>query len=129
MADFTLWLDKGKKQVDPRMFSTKAEEMAKAIGREDNRKNKSTQLRRFFDELLRINTRAQSENDDWNITQPLVHMMVAKVAYAQGRGLVTESFVDVMRSGITKIDDKDDLQVFTSFLEAFMGFYKLYRPQ
>ena len=128
MAAITLWKDKTTKAVDPTLFSTIAEEKAKEIGREDRRKNKSTQLRRFFDEILRINTRAQSEGDDWLITHPLVHMMVAKAAYAQGRNLVTESFVNLMRDGITQINDRDDLRVFTNFMEAFMGFYKMHRP-
>jgi CRISPR-associated protein Csm2 len=142
MASISLWQDKANKQVDPRLFSTIAEDLAIAISEEGkiddkgypikdpNRfKNKSTQLRRFFDELLRINTRAQSEGDDWNLTHPMVHMMVAKTAYAHGRKLVTASFVKLMRDGITSIDDQDDLHVFTNFMESFMGFYKLYRPK
>ncbi|WP_456386491.1 type III-A CRISPR-associated protein Csm2 [Desulfolithobacter sp.] len=129
MASITLWKDKAKRQVDPALFSTIAEDKARSIGQEDRRKNKSTQLRRFFDELVRINTRAQSEGDDWNLTLPMVHMMVAKTAYAQGRGLVTESFVKLMRDGITQVHDRDDLQVLTNFMEAFMGFYKVYGPK
>ncbi len=129
MAAITLWKDKKNKQVDPNLFSTIAEEMARTIGQEDRRKNKGTQLRRFFDELVRINTRAQSEGDDWHLTHPLVHMMVAKTAYAQGRGLITESFVNLMRDGIAQVNDRDDLQVFTNFLEAFMGFYKVHGPK
>jgi CRISPR-associated protein Csm2 len=60
---------------------------------------------------------------------PHVHMLVAKTAYAQGRKLVTQSFVDLIKSGITQIEEKEDLQVFANFLEAFIGFYKVYRPR
>jgi len=129
MASITLWKNKNNKQVDPALFSVIAEDLAKRIGQEDRRKNKSTQLRRFFDELARINARAQSDEDDWNLTLPMVHMMVAKTAYAQGRGLVTKSFVKLMRDGITQVHDRDDLQVLTNFMEAFMGFYKVYGPR
>ncbi|WP_457573888.1 type III-A CRISPR-associated protein Csm2 [Desulfolithobacter sp.] len=129
MATITLWKDKKNRMVDPTLFSTIAEEMARAIGKEDSRKNKGTQLRRFFDELVRINTRAQREGDDWHLTHPLVHMMVAKVAYARGRNLVTESFVNLIRDGIAQVHDREDLQVLTNFLEAFMGFYKVHGPK
>lgn len=130
MATIKLWKDREKRLLDPELFSEEANNIAKKIG-EDKNMNKSTQLRRFFDEILRINTMAQTDknNDKWNTILPLVHMIVAKTAYAQGRGLVTQSFFEMMRSGITQIKDKEDLQVFTNFLEAFMGFYKVYRPR
>jgi len=131
MTTFKLWKDKDKGLLDPGLFSATAEELAKRIGTEDNRKNKGTQLRRFFDELIRINTKAQSKEkeDDWAIIHPLVHMMIAKVVYAQGRGLVTGLFVDLMRNGIKQIQDRNDLDVFTNFMECFIGFYKLYGPK
>lgn len=129
MAELALWKDKKNKQIDPTLFSVTAEQMARDIGQEDRGKNKGTQLRRFFDELVRINTRAQREGDNWNLTHPLVHMMLAKAAYAQGRNLVTESFVKLMRDGISQVHDREDLQVLTNFLEAFMGFYKVHGPK
>jgi len=33
-----------------------------------------------------------------------------------------------MKSGIEQINDQKDLQVFTNFLESFMGFYKVHGP-
>lgn len=129
MTTIELWKDKDKKLLDPELFSIKADEIAKKIGNEDEKKNKSTQLRRFFDEITRLNTQAQADGADWNMILPHVHMLVAKTAYAQGRNLVTQSFVDLMKSGITQTKEKDDLQVFANFLEAFMGFYKVYRPK
>jgi len=56
-------------------------------------------------------------------------MLVAKTAYAQGRKLVTKTFVDLMKDGISQIDSKNDLRVFANFLEAFMGFYKVSGPK
>jgi CRISPR-associated protein Csm2 len=131
MAIIDLWKDRDKKLLDPELFSTKAEQLAKSIGDEDKRKNKSTQLRRFFDEINRLNTQAQTdtENLNWNMILPRVHMVVAKTAYAQGRNLVTPSFVNLVKESINQIKEKDDLQVFANFLESFMGFYKVYGPK
>lgn len=123
-----LWKDKANKELDPLLFSAIADNTAKAISGEDSRKNKGTQLRRFFDEIVRLNGQAQQRDAEFYLILPQLHMMIAKVAYAKGRKLVTESFVDLMRVGINQIKDKDDLKVFTNFLESFMGFYKAYKP-
>ena len=133
MATITLWKDEKARLLDPALFSIEADRIAQEISEDGKRdrkeKNKSTQLRRFFDEIIRLNSQAQAEGTDWNNILPHVHMLVAKTAYAQGRDLVTKSFVDLIKSGITQIKEKDDLQVFANFLEAFMGFYKVYRPK
>ncbi len=129
MYSIELWKDREQKKIDPKLFSETAEEFAREIGQEDRRKNKGTQLRRFFDEIVRLNSQAQAEGSDWDTILPLVHMIVAKAAYAQGRRLVTRSFVDLIKSGINQIKEKDDLQVLTNFMESFMGFYKIYGPK
>lgn len=129
MVTITLWKDKASKQLEPTLFSVTAEKLAKEIGAEDRNLNKSTQLRRYFDEVVRLSTQAKVNGADINMILPQVHMLVAKVAYAKGRKLITESFVEMMKSGISQIHDKDDLLVFANFLESFIGFYKMYRPR
>jgi CRISPR-associated protein Csm2 len=129
MATIQLWKDRDNKVLDPLLFSVIADERAKAIGNENFRKNKGTQLRRFFDEVIRLNSQAQQREADWYIILPQLHMMIAKVAYAKGRNLVTDSFVNLIKDGIMQVEDRDDLKVFSNFLESFMGFYKTYKPQ
>jgi len=131
MAQITLWKDKAKKQLDPLLFSKTAEDLAKRIGEEGGRgKNKNSQVRRYFDEIVRLNDLAQqgSDQDMQYKVLPQVHMLIAKVVYAKGRKLITDSFEQMMKEGIGQVRDKDDLQVFTNFLESFMGFYKVYGP-
>ncbi len=100
MAMITLWKDTEKKTLDPLLFSREADRLALQIGNEDRNKNKGTQLRRFFDEILRLDSLAQTRDADWDLILPRVHMVVAKVAYARGRNLVTDTFVSLMRDGI-----------------------------
>ena len=128
MSQIQLWKDREKREVDPEFFSIIADEKAKSIGLEDNRKNKGTQLRRFFDEIVRLNSQAQRKGTDWNHILPQLHMLISKAAYAKGRKLVTDSFVELLKGTIMQVRDKDDLKVLTSFFEAFMGFYKVYKP-
>lgn len=54
-------------------------------------------------------------------------MLIAKVAYAQGRKKVSQEFVDLMKNCINQITKDKDLDVFANFFEAFMGFYRQYR--
>jgi len=136
MAIVTLWMDKEKRVVDPYLFSRTADELAKKIHedgldhRGKEKKNSSSQLRRFFDEMTRLNIKAQNNVEPWELIMPQVHMMVAKVAYAKGRDLVTPSFVSLFGDTIRdQVKDKDDLQTFTSFFETFIGFYKSYRKK
>ena len=125
----SLWKDKDKQLLDPKLFSKTAEEMAMLIGEEGGKsKNKNSQVRRYFDEVVRLNALAQAGDAPMEQILPQVHMLIAKLVYAKGRKLVTDSFVEMMRRGIEQIEDKKDLQVFTNFLESFMGFYKVYGP-
>jgi len=128
MPVIELWKDREKRELDPLLFSVKADNKAREIGEEDRRSNKGTQLRRFFDEIVRLNSLAQKQDSDWNHVLPQLHMLVSKAAYAKGRRLVTDSFVNLLKDCIMQVKDKDDLKVLTSFFEAFMGFYKIYRP-
>ena len=131
MTSIKLWKDKEKQLLDPKLFSKNAEDLAQLIGTEgktDRNKNKNSQVRRYFDEVVRLNTMAQSGDTAMEQILPQVHMLVAKVVYAKGRKLVTDSFVEMIKSGVEQIRDRKDLQVFTNFLESFMGFYKVYGP-
>ena len=136
MAIITLWKNKEKREVDPYLFSITANELAEKIHkdgldhRDKEKQNSSTQLRRFFDEITRLNIKAQSDVEPWELIMPQVHMMVAKAAYAEGRDLVTDSFVTLFGDTIRdQVKDKDDLQTFTNFFETFIGFYKSYRKK
>ena len=132
-----LWKNKAAKEVEPKLFSTLAEEQAKQLsndGKDSKGKdklNKSSQLRRFFDEVVRLNDMAKSRQKPvpMSLVLPSLHMLIAKASYAQGRDLVSPSFVTLMRDSIDQIQDREDLQVFTHFFEAVIAFYKLYRPK
>ncbi len=122
-----LWKDRAEKKLDPELFSKQAEAFAlKISGEATSKTNKGTQLRKFFDEILRLNTLAQAKDADWNLILPQVHMVIAKTAYAKGRNLVSQSFVNHVREGIEQVESPEDLRIFSNHMEAFMGFYKMY---
>ncbi|MBI9093104.1 MAG: type III-A CRISPR-associated protein Csm2 [Desulfobacterium sp.] len=131
MTSICYWKDKSKKTINPKLFSTEAEKLAKDVASDNersNKVNKRTQLRKFYDEVLRLNTLSRSNPGDWDNILPYVQMLTAKVAYAKGRDLVSNNFLNFMKSGIEQVEDQDDLAVFSNFFEAFMGFYKQHGP-
>lgn len=94
------------------------------------RKNKSTQLRKFYDELVmwfdKVNLERTKEAKARKFTEvaPFIKMMKAKVAYAQGRDHVDDCFKSMFSHLIQEISDVDSLKHAKLFMEAFMGFYK-----
>ncbi len=135
--NYKLWKDVGKRELDPLLFSKTAKELAEKISKDGKDKknkqvkNKNSQVRRYFDEVVRLNTIAQEgdEEDMKYRVLPQLHMLISKVAYAKGRNLITPSFEEMIKAGIEQVKDSEDLQVFTNFLESFMGFYKVYGPK
>ena len=129
------------------IFSKIAEDAAKHIYYENDKptkSNKSTQIRKFYDELCmwenkvnRVNLNSinkeekeQKRKDSFQQYAPFIYMMKAKVAYSQARksggaNLVNENFSQVFNQCINQIKDHKTLRRAKLFMEAVMGFYKL----
>lgn len=119
------------KGVPASLFSDIAQEKARTVfqaGR--GNKNKSTQLRRFYDELVmwyeRVHfQRTPTEREaKYQEVAPFIQMLIAKVAYAKGRNHVDECFETLFAHLIRQISDAESLRNAKLFMEAFMGFYK-----
>lgn len=63
---------------------------------------------------------------DFDNILPYLKMLNAKAAYAMGRDLVSKGFKDFISTSLNQIKDKNDFDIFASFFEAFMGYYKFY---
>lgn len=128
--EIRFWKDKDKKLIEPELFSTIAGSLAKDIAKESNdRTNTPTQLRKFYDEILRFDGIIKTKPEEFNQLLPYIKMLNAKAAYAHaresgGKPLISLKFKDFISSGLKNIDSKDDFDVLSSLFEAFMGFYK-----
>lgn len=111
--------------LDPELFNNIAHEAAKSVAVADRERNKSTQLRRFYDELLLWETRVSQQPEKFSEYLPFIRMLNAKVAYAEGRRLVDATFVQLMHHTLSKVTNAAELTACKHFWEAFMGFYKL----
>lgn len=123
------WIDKSKKQIDPDLFSGKADKLAEKIFNEGSRSsklNKPTQIRKFYDEVLRFDSLIKANPAEFETLLPYLRMLNAKAAYAMGRDLVTKGFKDFISESLNQIQHKEDFDAFVSLFESFMGYYKFY---
>lgn len=129
------------------IFSDVAKDAAKHILYENGKptkSNKSTQIRKYYDELcmwemkvnsINLNSTNKEEKENKRLEKykqyiPYIYMMKAKVAYAQARKsagttLVNENFSEIFNQCINEIKDPNTLRRAKLFMEAVMGFYKL----
>lgn len=112
------------------LFDKDAEDVANGLhnapdaGRD---KNKSTQIRRFYDELVGWQERIGNDDEKFKQNVAFVKMLNAKAAYAQGRKLVTKEFVDWFRDCVKQVDNPRSLKHFRLHFEAMLGFLKQIR--
>ena len=118
------------------LFAGIAEDKAITVARAGGRRNnKSTQLRKFYDELVmwfdKVNLERSKDAKASKYTEvaPFIKMMNAKVAYAKGRDHVDVCFEQMFSHLIRQIDSPDTLKHAKLFMEAFMGFYKVHEEK
>lgn len=121
-------------QIADELYAGIAEDKARFLAQNSRGEtNKSTQLRRFYDELClwneKINGSGNKEESAARYKElaPLIKMMNAKVVYAEGRKHVDGNFVALFRHVIGQVSDPRTLEQGKLFMEAFMGFYKAYK--
>lgn len=110
-------------------FSEQAKKAAEGCysgGKQFKDSNKPTQLRRFYDELLKWDEKVSAHEERFTELLPLIQMMRAKAAYARSRDLIDDTFSELFDSLIRSIDSKKTLHNASLFLEAFMGYLKYF---
>jgi len=139
------YIDKKKNIINSDLFSIHAEQWAKRVcesGLEEKKdkktgevkkvleKNKITQLRKFYDEVLKFSSDLK-KGEEYNQILPYLKMLNAKAAYAEGRRLITDEFKSFIKLSVGNLneDDPKDFELFASFFEAFMGYYKYFETQ
>lgn len=113
---------------DPRLFADIAEDKASAVARgQGGDVNKSTQLRRFYDELVMWHQKVGNSDERFDDAAPYIYMLKAKAAYARGRGHVDANFEALLRRVLEQAVNAATLRQAKLFMEAFMAFYKVHK--
>lgn len=105
------------------LFSDIALEVAEDISG-NNKKNTSTQLRRFYDELVLWHGKIGNDPKKYKQSAPFIQMIRAKVAYARSRDYVDDNFKAMMDTLIKQIKSPETLENAKMFFEAMIGFKK-----
>ncbi|MCM8626801.1 type III-A CRISPR-associated protein Csm2 [Accumulibacter sp.] len=112
-------------------FADVAQDKARVVAETGaGERNKSTQLRKFYDELVMWHEKVNLARSDAERTEryreaaPFIKMMIAKVTYARGRKHVDDCFEKLFTHVVRQIRCPTTLKHAKLFMEAFMGFYK-----
>lgn len=133
MAEITFWKDRVNGILDPTLLDKQAEDWAQTVLNDAKRSkgyeaenNKPTQLRRFYDEVLRFDSllKGNAAESAFEKHLPYIKMLNAKVSYAKAREHVSEKFAQMIKSCVKNVETKSDFEAFKSFFEAFMGYYQ-----
>lgn len=106
------------------LFDSIADMVAMELNEADGKYNKPTQIRRFYDELVRWQQRVKNSEDAFRKYEAFIRMMNAKVAYAKGRELVDANFEHWFKEGIKATTTARALRNFQLHFEAVLGFLK-----
>jgi CRISPR-associated protein Csm2 len=112
--------------VADELFSDVAQDMAKQL-----QTNTANQVRRFYNELVMWHDKVYAERGEareakYREFAPYIKMLNAKVAYAKARKHVDEDFEGMFSHCINRINDATSLKYGKLFMEAFIGFHKVY---
>lgn len=113
------------------LFSDQAEEAAQRCSCAGGNRNKSAQIRRFYDELVMWSELVQQEAAEnrearFREVEPYIQMLRAKAAYAKGRDLIDDNFRELLERIVRNINSPESLENGKLFFEAFLGFKKYY---
>lgn len=115
--------------LPPDVFSDVAQEVSRVLVSQSDSANKSTQLRKFYDELLmwheKVNFAPVDKRDNvFEQCLPFIQMLKAKVAYAKGRKYVDGNFLEFFNKLIDEIKSPTSLLYAKLMFEAVLGFRK-----
>jgi CRISPR-associated protein Csm2 len=98
-------------------------EFAKQISKNfiDGNKNKSSQLRKFYDYCMRLQQTLATGND-FAAIQADFSRLVPFVEYAKTRGRVTPLFVDFIKQNVAAVKNKEDYRAFVKHFEAIVAY-------
>ncbi len=123
----TFWKDKVKKIPKENLFADIASKVAEQMNKNGaGKNNKPTQIRKFYDEVLRFKKDLLIDKSLFENKLPYIKMLNAKFAYSCARKHITSECKDFFVDCINKIKDYDDFILFSDFFEAFIAFYRQY---
>lgn len=106
-----------------------ADKVVSSLGRGKDAAMNSNQLRKIFTQLKSIEDKvARNKRDNLTVEQMNeILLLMPQIAYARGRGLISQDFYNLLKECITpdKIKDKEDYRSFVRFYTAVVAYSKM----
>ena len=88
----------------------------------DRDKNKSSQLRKYYDYVVRIKDTLKYDTKTFDEVYTEINRLDYYVSYAESRGKVTKYFVDFIKQNLKNISTKEDFLAFSTHFEAIIDY-------
>jgi len=84
----------------------------------------STQIRKFYDDLVLLQSKVRTGVNFEEKILPLIRMTEAKIAYSVGRRVLAKLFYDRISQYIQRIQTREDFDNFILFYQAVIAYMK-----
>lgn len=109
-----------KKSLKPEFIVEYPEEIARRL--RNYRKNKLSQLWKFYDHTMRVEDRLRRSGDPLEILKAELRELQPAVNYAKGRETVTQEFQDFIDFNVRCINDNEDLRAFIKHFQSVIAY-------
>lgn len=109
-----------KKSLKPEFIVEYPEEIARRL--KNYRKNKLSQLWKFYDHTMRVEEKLRRNGDSLEIFEAELCELQPAVNYAKGRDTVTQEFQDFINFNVKCINDIDDLRAFIKHFQSVIAY-------
>ncbi len=110
----------GKKCMNPKFIVEYPETIARGL--RDNRKNKLSQLWKFYDHARRIRDSLNQNHELFDAWKAELCKLKPAVNYAYVRETVTDMFKDFIDVNVSRINDREDLDAFIEHFQALIAY-------
>lgn len=109
-----------KKCLKPKFIVEYPESIANNLW--DKKKNKLSQIWKFYDHARRIQDSLKQKDESLDILRAELNELKPAVVYACTRDTVTEVFKKFITENVSQIKDRDDLDAFIKHFQALIAY-------
>lgn len=89
---------------------------------ENGKKNKRSQIRKFYEYSISLRELANRKNGDFQVIEAELVRLLPFAQYKMSRNTVSQLFVDFINKNVTNINNLEDLQAFVKHFEAIVAY-------
>lgn len=112
--------DAEKKVMRPEYIIKYPKEIVEEL-KQDKNKNKSSQLRKYYEFVIRIKDRLRQTNTSYEEMKSEIGRLIPFAEYALTRGKVSDYFQKFISKNVTAIHDEKDFMAFAKHFEAIIA--------